>query len=104
MSSSTSDVDILPPSSTPKIDNFQTNLTRMKRQGHTNIELLDWLKRRGVITSSRTLDRRLRKWGVRRKATAQIDDQLAERVNWLFHHTLLNDSQIADSWFQLHGK
>jgi len=99
MSSSTSDVDILPPhrpSSTPKIDNFQTNLTLMKQQGHTSTELLSWLKQHGVTASPRTLDRRLRKWGVRRKATAQIDDQLAERVNWLFHHTLLNDSQIAN--------
>jgi hypothetical protein len=68
----------------------------MKQQGHTNIELLSWLKQYGITASSRTLDRRLRKWGVRRKATAQIDDQLAERVNWLFHHTLLNDSQIAN--------
>jgi hypothetical protein len=95
MSSSTSGVDILPPhrpSSTPKIDNFQTNLTLMKQQGHTNTELLSWLKQHGITASSRTLDRRLRKWGVRRKATAQIDDQLAERVNWLFHHTLLNNS------------
>src|SRR4051794_16340188 len=99
MSSSTSDVGILPPhtpSSTPKIDNFQTDLTLMKQQGHTNTELLNWLKQHGITTTSRTLERRLRKWGVRRKAAAQIDDQLAERVNWLFHHTLLDDSQIAN--------
>jgi hypothetical protein len=32
---------------------------------------------------------------VRRKTAVPITDELAERVNWLFHHTLLNDSQIA---------
>ena len=91
MSLSTSDVGILS-SEAPKIDDFQTNLTLMKQQGHTNTELLDWLKQHGITTSSATLERRLRKWRVRRKAATQIDDQLAERVNWLFHHTLLNDS------------
>jgi hypothetical protein len=67
----------------------------MKQQGHINTELLDWLKQHGIATSSTTLERRLREWGVRRKAATQIDDQLTERVNWLFHHTLLDDSQIA---------
>jgi hypothetical protein len=98
MSSSLSDVGTLPPrrrSSVPKIDDFQTTLTLMKQQGHTNTELLEWLKQHGITTSSGTLERRLRKWRVRRRAATQIDDQLAERVNWLFHHTLLDDGQIA---------
>jgi hypothetical protein len=88
MSSLTSDVGALPPHkpSSLKLDDFQTNLTLMKQQGHTNTELLDWLKRHGIITSSATLERRLRKWGVRRKAATQIDVRLAERVNWPFHH------------------
>ena len=35
--------------------------------------------------------------GVRRNAVTQvpITDELAERVNYLFHHSLLSDSQIA---------
>jgi hypothetical protein len=35
--------------------------------------------------------------GVRRNALTQvpITDELAERVNYLFHHSLLSDSQIA---------
>lgn len=83
MSSSTSDAGTLTPRipSLPKIDDFQTNLSLMKQQGHTNIELLDWLKQYRITTSSATLERRLRKWGVRRKAATQIDDQLAKRVN-----------------------
>jgi hypothetical protein len=63
MSSPTGDVGTLPPcgpSSTPKLD-FQTNLTLMRQQVHTNAELPDWLKQHGVITGSTTLERRLRK-------------------------------------------
>jgi hypothetical protein len=44
------------------------------KQGHTNTELLDWLKQHGIIASPATLEHRLRKWGVRRKAATQIDD------------------------------
>jgi hypothetical protein len=98
MSSSTPEQVTTPryrPSHRPKIDDVRTNLTQMKQQGDTNAQLLDWLKEQGIKASKTTLEGRLRKWGVRRKAAAQIDDQLAERVNWLFHHTLLNDTQIA---------
>jgi hypothetical protein len=63
-----------PQASTLKIDDFQTNLTLMKQQGHTNIELLDWLKQHGIIASPATLEHHLRDWGVRRKAATQIDD------------------------------
>jgi hypothetical protein len=63
MSSSTSDAGTLTPRipSPPKIVDFHTNLSLMKQQGHTNIELLDWLKQYGITTSSVTLERRLRK-------------------------------------------
>ena len=66
MSSSTSDAGTLTPRipSLPKIDDFHTNLSLMKQQGHTNIELLDWLKQYGITTSSVTLERRLRKYPV----------------------------------------
>jgi hypothetical protein len=43
----------------------------------------------------RTLKRRLAEWGARRNTSTPITDELAERVNDLFHHTLLNDRQIA---------
>ena len=42
----------------------------------------------------RTLERRLAEWGARR-TSMPITDELAERVNDPFHHTLLDDSQIA---------
>jgi hypothetical protein len=32
---------------------------------------------------------------MRKKAASPITDELAERVNYHFHHSLLNDSQIA---------
>lgn len=54
----------------------------MKQQGHTNTELLDWLKQHGIIASPATLEHRLRKWGVRRKVATQIDD-LAGRASEL---------------------
>jgi hypothetical protein len=38
----------------------------MKQQGHTNTELPDWLEQNRIITSSAILERRLRKWGVRK--------------------------------------
>ena len=77
------------------LNDLQSDLTQMKEEGHINKELLDWLAGEGYIISDSTLRRRLRAWGVRRKTAVSITDELAERVNWLFHHTLLNDSQIA---------
>jgi hypothetical protein len=43
----------------------------------------------------RTLERRLAEWGARRNTSIPITDELAERSNDLFHHALLDDSQIA---------
>jgi hypothetical protein len=80
------------------IDHFQPQLSRLKEEGLTNKQLLDWLlEEEGIQCTLRTLERRLQEWGVRRNAMTQvpITDELAERVNYLFHHTLLSDSQIA---------
>jgi hypothetical protein len=86
-----------------QIDDFQLQLSDMKRDGYTHNELLSWLQEKGIRTSDKTLRRRLQIWGVssRRRGT-EVDlnsgdraDKLAERVNYLFHHTLLSDSQIA---------
>jgi len=57
--------------------------------------MLSWLQEMGIRVSLSTLDRQLRDWGLRRRTKAIITDELAERVNFLFHHTLLSDSQIA---------
>jgi hypothetical protein len=80
------------------IDHFQPQLSRLKEEGLTNLQLLDWLLEEGGIQCTlRTLERRLQEWGIRRAGVTQvpITDELAERVNYLFHHSLLSDSQIA---------
>jgi hypothetical protein len=80
------------------IDHFQPQLSRLKEEGLTNKQLLNWLlEEEGIQCTLRTLKRRLQQWGVRRNAVTQvpITDELAERVNYLFHHSLLSDSQIA---------
>ena len=86
-----------------KIDDFQLQLSNLKKDGHTHNELLLWLQEKGIHISDRTLKRRLQIWGVpSRCRPTEVDlnsgdraDELAERVNYLFHHTLLSDSQIA---------
>lgn len=78
------------------IDDFRDSIIEMKQQqGLTNEAVLSQLRRQGLYTSSATLRRRLSLWGVRKKAAIPITDELAERVNYHFHHSLLNDSQIA---------
>jgi hypothetical protein len=78
------------------IDDFRDSIIEMKQQqGLTNEAILVQLRREGLYTSSTTLRRRLDLWGVRKKVASPITDELAERVNYYFHHTLLNDSQIA---------
>jgi len=83
------------------IDDFQLQLSNLIKDGYTNSQLLSWLHENGVYTSDRTLKRRLQTWGVPRRHTevdlnsGDLADELAERVNYLFHHTLLSDSQIA---------
>jgi hypothetical protein len=78
-----------------QIDDFQPQITHMKRDGHTYNQVLAWLKEQGIHTSITTLKRRLQTWGIREHTEVEISDALAERVNWLFHHTLYDDSQIA---------
>jgi hypothetical protein len=67
----------------------------MKRDGHTHNQVLSWLRDQGVIIGISSLKERLQIWGLRRNTKVQLTDELAERVNWLFHHTLLSDSQIT---------
>jgi hypothetical protein len=83
------------PHVTPSVDDFQLQITHMKRDGHTHNQVLSWLRDQGVIIGITSLKERLQIWEVRRSTRVQLSDELAERVNWLFHHTLLSDSQIA---------
>jgi hypothetical protein len=67
----------------------------MKRAGHIHNEILSWLQEMDIRVSLSTLNRQLHDWGFRRRTKVTVSDELAERVNFLFHHTLLSDSQIA---------
>src|SRR5689334_139125 len=78
-----------------RIDDFEAQLKHLKKEGHSHKQMIDWLRDQGVTTSLRTLERRLQSWGARRHTSVEISEELAERVNFLFHHTLLSDSQIA---------
>jgi hypothetical protein len=74
-------------------------MTRLQEEGFTHKELRAWLASEGIKCSQSTLERRLRSWGLRGKAATEITDELAERVNDLFHHSLLTDTQIATMGF-----
>jgi hypothetical protein len=79
----------------------QDEIQEMVQHGFTNESIVDELARRGLQTSTASLKRRLRFWGIRRQngvagvRTGGITDDLAEAVNYLFHHTTLNDDQLA---------
>src|SRR2546423_4836962 len=67
---------------------------------YTNQEIVQELLQRGFQTSQRSLERRLQIWGFRRQSGARgantpVSEALINAVDDLFHHTLLNDTQIA---------
>lgn len=74
-----------------QIDDFQVQITYIKRDGLTYNQVLAWLKEQGINTSITTLKRRLQIWGIRDYTEVEISDALTEQVNWLFHHTLYDD-------------
>jgi hypothetical protein len=47
-----------------QIDEFQLQITHMKRDGHTHNQVLTWLQEQGIHISITTLKRRLQIWGV----------------------------------------
>jgi len=81
----------------------------MLNEGHTNPQIVAALKGLGFKTSTRSLQRCLQKWGRRRPAGTPgiriggVTDELAEKVNYLFHHTTLNDDLIAAPIVSDHG-
>jgi hypothetical protein len=66
---------------------------------HTDTEIVAALARRGFQTSTRSLQRRLHSWRFQRLAGASgvrnDDTELTEAINYIFHHTTLNDTAIA---------
>jgi hypothetical protein len=73
----------------------------MLNEGCTNPQIVAALNGLGFKTSTRSLKRCLQRWGRRRPAgtpgvqIGAVTDELAEKVNYLFHHTTLNDDSIA---------
>ena len=61
-----------------QIDDFKSQITQLKEEGFTHKQLLAWLLDHGIDCKLRTLERRLRLWGVRRKAAAVVNDTLIE--------------------------
>jgi hypothetical protein len=79
----------------------QHHIQEMVANGYTNSDIVADLARLGVTVTERTLKRRLHFWGIRRAngtpgvKVGGVTDALAEAVNFIFHHTTLNDKQIA---------
>jgi hypothetical protein len=59
------DIEATPTAQTLAIDHFQSQLLRLKEEGLTNKQLLDWLleEEEGIQCTLRTLERRLQQWG-----------------------------------------
>jgi hypothetical protein len=94
-----------------RFSEFQHHIEEMLNEGHTNPQIVAALTRLGFKTSIRSLQRFLKSRGLRRPSGAigarigGVSDELAEAVKYLFHHTTLNDTQLAARCFtdyQLH--
>jgi hypothetical protein len=82
--------------------NFRDHIQELiQQQGFTNKEVIADLRSRGFETSLSSLKTRLQAWDIRRDAgvggvnIGGVSDELAEAVNYIFHHITLNDAQIA---------
>src|SRR5277367_1689302 len=84
-----------------RLSEFQHHIEEMLNEGHTNSQIVAALTRLGFKTSTRSLQRFLKSRGLRRPSGTTgikiggVSDELAEAVNYLFHHTTLNDTQLA---------
>jgi hypothetical protein len=80
---------------------YQHHIREMVTNGYTNSDIVADLARQGLRVTERTLKRRLQVWGIQRAngmpgvKTGGATDALAEAVNFIFHHTTLNDDAIA---------
>jgi hypothetical protein len=84
-----------------RFSEFQHHIEEMLNEGYTNPQIVAALIRLGFKTSTRSLQRFLKSQGLRRPSgtvgvrIGGVSDKLAEAVNYLFHHTTLNDTQLA---------
>src|SRR5262249_47989017 len=84
-----------------RFSEFQHHIEEMLNEGLTNPQIVAALTRLGFKTSTRSLQRFLKSRGLHRPLGAAgvriggVSDELVEAINYLFHHTTLNDSQLA---------
>jgi hypothetical protein len=73
----------------------QSAIKEMVQEGHTDDQIVVALAQQGLITSERSLQRRLQLWDIRRpggirgKRIGEGTNKLTEAVNHLFHHMYL---------------
>jgi hypothetical protein len=85
----------------PALAEYQHHIQEMVSNGYTNNDIIADLASQGLKVTKRTLKRRLQFWGIRRANGTPgvkingVTDALAEAVNFIFHHTTLNDDAIA---------
>jgi hypothetical protein len=87
------------PAATATINAHQQSIQEMIDDGQTDAQIIATLFRYGVQTSERSLRRRLQFWGLRRPPNGPGAD-LVEAVNYIFHHTTLNDAKIAEQIYE----
>ena len=77
------------------LDAHKQSIQEMIEDGQTDAQIVAGLSRWGVQTSERSLRRRLQIWAIRRPPQGP-EVNLVNAVNYIFHHTILNDTQIAE--------
>jgi SOS response regulatory protein OraA/RecX len=87
-------------SPTPDPFNEHKNDIQAMIKDHTSKEVVQELSQRGFQTSQRSLERRLQIWGFQQQSGTRgtntpVSEALIKAVSNLFHHTLLNDTQIV---------
>jgi hypothetical protein len=86
----------LPVAETPNaLDTHKQSIQEMIEDVQTDAQIVAILFRRGVKASKKSLRRRLQFWVLRRPQNI-ISDEMVKVVKYVFHHTTLNDAQIAD--------
>jgi hypothetical protein len=81
------------------LDVHQQSIQEMIEDGQTDAQIVANLFRHGVQTSEQSFRRRLQSWAIRRSPQG-LGVNLVEAVNYVFHHTILNDAQIAERILQ----
>jgi hypothetical protein len=83
------------------VDDFRPHICSMATT-HLYKEILAWLELQGVYITLRTLERRLRAWGikcytaVKSELAAPVYQSLITRIEFLYHHhRIYSDAQIA---------